>query len=214
MILNHVLDILLPASCLLCKADLRSGEGKGVCRLCLSQLSLTPQTHVQPTPALDALFTLGLFEGNLRDLLHLFKYAGKDYLAPLLGGFLARHSEFSNVDVIVPVPMPFWREIKRGYNQAELLAQYLSTQWEIPVKSVFLKKKYALSQTLLSKEKRLKNAQKSIYARCHEKGKGSALLVDDVCTTGATLSRCAELLKTAGFNRVFAAAIAREPLRY
>jgi ComF family protein len=164
-----------------------------------------------PPPA-PALFPMPE-RGSLR---HKLKYAGKDYVAGPLGRLLAekmRESpELRVSEGIVPVPLHFWRERKRGYNQSELLAVSLGNLTGLPVERRALKKiRPTRSQTELSREERIENVAGAFAVRRPETVRGRTLvLVDDVCTTGATLDACASALKEAGAKRVLALTVARQ----
>jgi ComF family protein len=145
-----------------------------------------------------------------------FKYRGKDYLAkPLADLWWSRHGDSmgDGPDVVIAVPSGPWTEFRRGYNQSALLAEALARRFARPVYARALRKRPAPSQTTLSRDRRFSNARKSFDLRRAETLKGRiVLLVDDTCTTGATLSACAALLRRAGVREVHGAAIARESM--
>jgi ComF family protein len=112
--------------------------------------------------------------------------------------------------------MSYWKEMKRGYNQSQLLAEELGKRWEIPVKTACLRRTlWSASQTTLSRRERWKNAAKSIRFKTSRATIAGAniLLIDDVLTTGATLESCARILKQEGARSVVGLALARERLQ-
>ena len=141
----------------------------------------------------------------INGLIKSFKYSGKRYLAEVFASKLKTLylSEFETADAIVFVPMTEERLEERGYNQAELLANELSSLIGIPVLPNALKKtRETPRQANLTKAERRSNLQKSFTAYASEiKGK-SLLLVDDVLTTGATADIIAGLLKKKGATKV------------
>ncbi|MDE5769473.1 MAG: ComF family protein [Oscillospiraceae bacterium] len=114
---------------------------------------------------------------------------------------------YGRADFIVPVPMHPAEIRRRGYNQAALIAAELSGLLEIPCRDDILFRKKSVSQHLLNAQERAKNVENfGIYPVSFENL--HMILCDDVLTTGNTMSRCAELLKSAGAVRVTAASAA------
>lgn len=151
------------------------------------------------------------FDGALKELIYLYKYSGKDYLSQPLASLITKQWPLCpfQTDAILPVPMPFWREMRRGYNQSLLLAQKLSQTWKQPLIKGEIQRKWNRSQTDLTREQRLANAAKGFGVRKNIRNSHKhVLLVDDVLTTGATLDACARLLKKAGASKVSALTLA------
>lgn len=108
-------------------------------------------------------------------------------------------------DCIVPVPLHPSRQRSRGFNQAELLAKALGEQLELPVRLLLKKTKRTMDQKSLGRLERKKNVQDVFSVDAEALGEdipGVVLLVDDVVTTGSTLSACAAVLKAQGILRV------------
>lgn len=171
-----------------------------------------------PGSPMERVFTAGVFDGPLRDLIHAFKYRGRDYLSHPLGKFWLKRTLFrpDEIDLIVPVPMPFWKKWRRGYNQAFLVADEIARVWNKPLADSLLGRfNRSPSQTILNRRRRFQNADASFYMRRKklDLNQRTILLIDDVCTTGATFTACARLLKSAGARRVYAGAVARELLK-
>lgn len=151
----------------------------------------------------------------MRALLHLFKY---DRVAPLtrplaqlLGLVLYQEPALRQVDIIVPVPLYPARERLRGYNQALLLARQLARTFNLPLAAAALiRTRDTASQTGLTPRQRRENVRGAFKVPDSSRIKGKRiLLIDDVATTGATLSACARALKRAGAASVQAATVAR-----
>jgi ComF family protein len=163
--------------------------------------------------ALDMVRALGPYEGVLRDVLHALKYSGRRSTAPLLAQLLgARYPEvLHGAHAIVPVPLHPWRAWTRGFNQATLIAVHLG----VPVRRLLRRRRRTSPQFGLSAGERRENVARAFTLS------GRALLwpslvraavlvlVDDVCTTGATLDACAEVLKAHGAREVRALVVAR-----
>jgi ComF family protein len=124
----------------------------------------------------------------------------------------ARWPELAGYDALVPVPLHPKRLRERGYNQAELLARELGGRIGLPVLDLLERAKATKPQWDLDKESRLKNLAGAFTAGAETKGL-SLLLIDDVCTTGASLEECGRALHRAGAERVAAFVFARQTLR-
>lgn len=116
-------------------------------------------------------------------------------LGELVGAELFSTGFFHGVDIIVPVPMHYWKQIRRGYNQTHHIAAGVSEATGLPVSKSLKAVRAHRTQTALSKEERLANTGGIFKVISPEEIRGKhILLVDDVCTTGATLISAAEAL--------------------
>jgi ComF family protein len=159
-----------------------------------------------------------VYQGAIRNAIHRYKYAGRKGLgiplATLLYGAWTRWPELRPIDALVPVPLHRTSYRQRGYNQAEILAQSLSQRTSIPVLAKGLVRiRKTKPQFELTKEDRLSNLAGALEFESAEdrplKGM-NFLLIDDVCTTGATLIECARALRQAGAPRVKALVVAKD----
>lgn len=212
-IVKTCLKYLFPSTCVVCRDDIPHEGGSPVCEGCLSGVSWLHRKQKGMKP-LSFYYAPLDFHGPCRDLIHAYKYQGKDYLTPVLVDlWLTKwRPEKENIDCLVPVPMPFWKEIRRGYNQAALLAHELGKRTLIPVESGWLKRTpLPKPQAALSQTERAMNAMKSFTLNKKPKEMPKrVLLIDDVSTTGATLKVCARLLKKAGIEEVWGSTLAYE----
>lgn len=170
--------------------------------------------------------------GPLRTAIHRFKYHGRTQLAGLLAELVVRalregpepgdtrdryyrpppQLDLSTLDAIVPVPLHPRRQRDRGFNQAALLAQEIARDLSLPVEPGLLRRvKDTPAQVGLSLRERQLNVRGAFSAAERGLIEGrSVLLVDDVCTTGATLNECAKTLKRSGAALVWAVTVARQ----
>ncbi len=164
----------------------------------------------------------GIYDGSLLALIHQFKYSGRSGLARPLGEMLchtyARYWEVGDIDWIVPIPLHPRKLRRRGFNQSfQLLAkwpQYFSGKnggHQVAIKADLLRRvRWTAPQTGLGRRERQSNIKGafSLADGAHVENR-SVLLVDDVYTTGATVTECARVLLTEGADRVDVLTLAR-----
>ena len=161
---------------------------------------------------IDGIRSVALFEGTLREAIHRFKYNYIRELTVPLGEMLVAFWERASLvaDLIVPVPLHARRVRERGYNQAALLAQCLGDATGMPVICDGLRRnRHTVSQSGLSAEERRRNVEGAFSCVGSRVERMRVLLVDDVCTTGATLEACSVALRAGGARTVWALTVAR-----
>lgn len=218
-----LLDLLFPPRCVIC----RRAEAAWFCSACRAQIDIIPPPlcdrcgrplRVKDCPScsklplqIDGIRAMAFFEGNLRKAIHAFKYEHRPELAGVLGSLLSGYLYVHPLpaDAVAPVPLHPSREHTRGYNQALLLARELGAQTNLPVMEDTLKRVRATrSQTELGAVQRQANVKGAFAADMRVAGK-RLLLIDDVCTTGATMDECSVALKQRGALLVWGLALAR-----
>ena len=234
---HGLLDIVYPRKCLACKTDIKqSSVDNLVCLPCFDSIkrNLPPfchscGRHLQKNnltrnicPAclktrlhFDRAFSPCVYEGVIKDLIHEFKYKGKDYLGRTLSRLMIEFIREYNLpmgylDFIVPIPLHKARLREREFNQAQILSNHIAKEFKKETLSdILLKNRHTRTQTDLATDERLLNVRESFSLNKQKslKGKG-VLLVDDVLTTGATSSEAARVLKQAGANMVFVLTLA------
>lgn len=171
-------------------------------------------------PAFKEARAVYVHEGELRELMLAFKYAGALHLAGTFAAMMAEavkaHSHWFGGKrlVLVPVPMHRRKLVRRGYNQARELAVLLGRELDRPCVEVLKRLPDQRPQAALAREQRLRHARHSYAAderkmRRHPVRGCDVLLVDDIFTTGATADACARLLLRAGAASVCALTLAR-----
>jgi competence protein ComFC len=241
-IANLILDTLFPISCLFCKTD-----GFWICDECLGKINLLSfqvcpycEKNIMPggricpycrekfigknqLAPLDSLIVAAKYKDqNISHFIHLFKYRFIFDLCGPLGKILVRsiiQNNLSLPDLIVPVPLHKRRLRWRGFNQSELLANFISQNlapgFEIPViADIIFRKKYTVPQMKIKNYSQRKKNLHNVFVLDRDKINSVAgkkiLLVDDVATTGSTLIECGRVLKTAGVDKIYACVIARQ----
>jgi ComF family protein len=173
------------------------------------------------TPAFTALRSCFDFDGPLREAIHRYKYQGQSSLAVLLADEMMRFwqtgcgntLEIPHCDWVTPVPLHWWRAHRRGYNQSELLANHFSYDTGIPAKVLLRRIRPTRPQIELAREQRAQNVQNAFQVDDALKPllrQKTVLLMDDVCTTGATLRECASALRKGGAAAIYALTVARQ----
>lgn len=196
------LDLLFPPHCVGCER-----VGSFFCSHCRATITPAEERSIR---YLDGMVACGEFAGPLRDAIHALKYDGVRRIAADLAALLSGAVDDSwLVDVIVPVPLHTSRKNERGYNQAELIAQELGTVIGARVDANSLQRVRATeSQVGLTAGERLRNVEDAFAVRSGALAGRGVLLLDDVLTTGATLTACAKALRDAGVATVYGAAVA------
>ncbi|MBD3365848.1 hypothetical protein GF360_00725 [candidate division WWE3 bacterium] len=154
------------------------------------------------------LFSYFVYEKRIRDCIRKAKYSKKQFAAlrevtkHAVSDMLARNIKFQ-ADYIIPIPLSTRKKHSRGFNQAKVIAEILGRAYKIPYQySILTRQKTTTAQHRLNKRERLKNmkgAFKVVPGMAGlKKNKMRFLLVDDICTTGATLTEAAQTLYAAG----------------
>jgi ComF family protein len=157
------------------------------------------------------------YKDPLRTCIHSLKYGGNIRVASPLGLLLAKTYRASNIqaDIIVPVPLHPERLRERGYNQATLLAKVCAQEVGVPLNTSLLQRTRATqAQVELRGYERYSNVVEAFRCLSHIATKGLlkrkvVVIIDDVCTTGATLEACAAPLFAAGASEVWGIVLAR-----
>lgn len=156
-----------------------------------------------------------LYTHPIRSAIHALKYENCREMAPLLARYLVAafakpcwQNLPSAIDAVIPVPTHLDRKKERGYNQAELLATEFCRRTQLNLQPAWVERiEYKRSQVGLTMIERFENVQNAFLASSHVQGR-TILLIDDLCTTGATLNACAAAIKDAGGRATYALALA------
>lgn len=203
-----ITDIVFPPRCIGCDR-----WGVMLCGACRSSLRfLRTAAHL---PRLDKqyfgeAYSALAYEGLAADWIHQFKYSRKFFVGRQLAALLAETPvPWGDYDFLVPVPLHWRRQWRRGFNPSRLLAHQLGKKRAKPVGDFLKRVRGTPQQTRLSLEARLKNTAGAFAARKPFSAKSRLLLIDDVLTTGSTVNECARVLKKGGAGRVDVLTLAR-----
>ncbi len=182
-----------------------------VCGLPLVHPGLCPTCEASHPPY-EALRSWAVFEGPIREALHSLKYHRNMALGDAFAQYLVEYVKKLGwqVDMVVPVPLGRQRMKERGYNQAGLLAMPLSyiLHWHYLPRAVF-RVRETRTQVGLSGTERKENITGAFRADPAMASGKVVLLMDDIATTGSTLTACSEALREAGAKTVYALTLAR-----
>ncbi len=228
-ILEGLSDLIYPHNCILCHRLLLIHNPQiFLCASCLSTIEhnfppFCPKCskHLinteQPLCSdclkreyhFDYAYSACFYNDTLRRLIHLFKYANKTSLRHHLGNLILSflrtyHINLGKFDVLIPIPLHPIRFRERGYNQSHLLAQEIARHWKIPLSSDnLIRIRHTKNQALVGLKNRWTNIQGAFRIKHSSQFlEKSVLLVDDLLTTGTTVSEAARMLKEAGAKKV------------
>jgi ComF family protein len=162
----------------------------------------------------ERVMRLGPYDGLLRDVILRLKHLQGDVLAELVGELWAEHAEARlrdlHADVVVPVPLHWWRRWRRGYNQSLALARGLAARLQIPCRPRLLRRiRNTPFQTQQTPSARPVNVRRAFRTHSTYLVGKSVMLVDDVMTTGSTANEAAGAMRSAGAVRVAVVVLAR-----
>ena len=216
--MDRLFDVLLPPHCPGCGV-----EGAAPCARCRVQIGRRLGEPASVPLGLPAAMPAGLvqlewcsaFTGPARASIHALKYDGERRLASALGELMARRWQAVAIggNVLVPVPVHAARRRERGFDQAELLARVVGEALNLPVVPAVRRASRTVAQHGLGRSARAGNVGRAFAAAERHlpavRGRW-VVLIDDVVTTGATLSACAAVLHEAGVTTVSGLTLARE----
>ncbi len=233
-LLDAIVSLFYPAVCAGCGTDVNAG--RHICGQCESQLTRIVQPFCakcsEPFPGalsnpfdcancgrrklcFDAAISVFRSRGIVRKIILDFKYGRQIHLRHVVATWLLAALDDERLrdrqfDLIVPVPLHPARLRERGFNQAALLAELLARKISVEHRAVLRRVRWTTTQTAFDRVERIQNLRGAFRLRGRANVRESrVLLVDDVLTTGSTLSECARILKKAGARSVHAITAAR-----
>jgi ComF family protein len=220
---NKLFDFVLPRFCCSCKHKLTTIEDT-MCDICFSLIQRSTSVRLQREYArkfknkkiISDFYSPFVFEKDkeLQHAIHGLKYDKKFPAGVFLGKVLAAEMKINHtnwqLDLIVPIPLHHLKKAERGYNQAYYIAKGISKMLKVKVSDRIVKRiKYTESQTKMNLNEREENISGAFKVKWKYLIRGkNILLLDDVITTGATISECGKILLEAGAKKIYAASVA------
>ncbi|MDX9892792.1 MAG: ComF family protein [Patescibacteria group bacterium] len=214
---QKVIDLLFPVECLGC-----TKIGQWLCDDCLNNIAIAEKNFLAEEkfrPLTGLIVALDYHQPLFAKALHCYKYNYIKDLGECLAPFLIKAisrvylaKKLKGFDLIIPMPLARQRLVWRGFNQSEILARLVSKEFDWPLAdNVIARKHRRQPQVGLGATARIENVKGVFKIRVpFVLTDKRILLIDDVLTTGATLTECARILKSAGAAEVWAAVLARD----
>ena len=210
---SGLLDLFFPPKCAFCRRVLKPGED-GMCALCETTLRRAPRGGAQTGDFFSVCVSPLYYEDSVRDSILRFKFREATVYANIYGRLIAgciRENLTGRYDLISWVPLSAERLKKRGYDQAMLLAMAAALELDdVAVETLNKHTDVPAQSGVGSEEKRRANISGVFRVPDAELVQDKRiLLIDDIVTTGATISECARVLRRAGAAEVLCATLAR-----
>lgn len=206
---RRALSVVFPNICPFCGRAIEPREY--YCEACLELLPRV-RAELPPPENVSLLYACCWYSGIARDAVHMLKFGCLIYPADAFGLMMSEMLRGVEADALVPVPSGLKSMDKRGFTPAEEIAKRISMRLDIPIENALTADIDKIEQKTLTRKSRKINARNSFHLAKHADVGGKRLLIiDDVTTTGSTLSVLAEMLLNAGAADVSAAVFAQVP---
>lgn len=207
IIVNNIKKILFPPRCPGCDGLLSPGSERCFCPDCVDRVEKICDREYKKN-----LLCLYLYEGVMKKSMYRFKYLNRrSYIETFLEVSEKETKEFiekNRPEVVIPVPMYPPKKRKRGYNQAEVISSAISKRFSIPEdRDLLYRSRETKALKKMTPQERTNNLKNAFKIRGNSIKWKRILLVDDIYTTGATLSASATVLLNAGAEAVFSVCI-------
>ena len=207
---RRLLAIIFPERCPYCCEVIKPLEY--ACEDCKE--SMTSEAYTRKIQGIYEVFSAFPYEGKYKDAILRLKFGKAKQFAPQLAQITAERlsecTDVSDFDVITYVPLHKDTLKERGFNQSELLARYLSETLGLPCEEILKKTKKNKPQHKLLKNERQKNVEGVFGCTKKKLAKGRRIIVvDDIITTGCTLSECVKVLGENGAGEIFCVTFAK-----
>lgn len=206
---RRALSVFFPNICPFCGRTIDARDY--YCEPCRELLPII-NGELPPPENVSRLYACCWYSGIARAAVHMLKFKCLIYPADTFGLMMSRVLQNVNADALVPVPSGFLSIEKRGFSPAEVIAECVSMRLDIPILNALTADFDKIEQKTLTRKSRILNARKCFHKAKNVSVVGKRLLIiDDVTTTGSTLSALAEILLNAGAADISAAVFAQVP---
>jgi len=208
---KFILDLLFPINCLECNQ-----EGKFICSSCFEKIPVNEKdVRFNKDSDLDKLIIASNYSYPLiKEVIHRYKYDFVKELANPLGQLMVKKLNQENIkdSILIPIPLHLKRLRWRGFNQADLLAQQINKELNIPINNdLLIRTKHTLPQAKIENaQERQQNIKQAFGLKNMISLENKIIiLIDDISTTGATLKECAKILKPLKPKKIYGLVIAK-----
>ena len=228
--MNYIKELLFPRRCPVCDGIVKIGEGK-ICERCETKLipitekwclkcgkplKQEEREYCRDCVRRNHVFVRGravFAYDNRAESVYRFKYRGRqeyaEYYGEMSATVLAEEKEFQCAEALIPVPLHYSRQRKRGYNQAALFARKLGEIWKIPVEEeIVIRKRNTKPLKQLNPLERQNNLKKAFKIVQNDVKLNTIILVDDIYTTGSTIDAVARVFSDIGVRKIYFVTIA------
>jgi ComF family protein len=228
---NIFLNILFPLICLNCETDLQKDEIENrVCNECLKSIVINssffcPKCNARfaenkKTCHLESKYLLASVTSYnnkaIKNIIHFLKYKKwrslENVIKPIVEKYIENISYNFNDFIIIPIPLHSDRQKERGFNQAEIIGEIISTKLNLPLKNQIIKRnRYTEPQAKSKTSEERKNNIKNCFSVINSEkiNNKNIILVDDIHTTGSTINEASKTLKDAGVKKIIAFVLAK-----
>ncbi len=232
--IRSLLSLVFPLECRICKKTLKTENLTYICSECFAKIRFIEEPYClkcsRPLRPFEnrickdcrkekryfkRIYSMGLYQGVLREAILLLKYERVKALIPPLGELLLKYCQrnlkMSDFDLVLPAPLFRSKKKEREFNQAEAFAQIIGKHFFLSVSNeTLLRIRDTRSMSSLKAEERKKNVRGAFMVKEGEEVRNRRiLLIDDICTTAATVDECSKVLLAAGAKEVTILTLAR-----
>jgi len=206
-----MLNLFFPPKCIFCGRIIEA-DCEAICAECLA--TLKRPAEYSPLDYTAGVAAAAVYTDDVRSAIARYKFNGQTWLAEPFAELLAeavRERLDGRFDTVTYVPLSHRRHRKRGYNQAQLLAEAVALKLEVPCVQALRKIRNTRENSSITGDEAAKTRKKNVanaYEALPDIGERRFLLIDDVLTTGSTASECARVLLAADAESVVVAAFA------
>lgn len=212
--LNNILDLVYPNVCGICGEICKDS----LCKKCENAIKKYKIDLISKNPKMyfDESMHIFKYDEIIRQKIIEYKFQEKSYLYKTFAKIILKNEKvcgfFEKYDIMIPVPIHKKRRLKRGYNQAELIAKEICKNVDLEQKTnVLTKQKNIVAQSELNKNERMQNIKNAFGIKnANEIKNKNIILFDDIYTTGSTVNECSRILKKVGVNQIGILTIAKD----
>ena len=233
-LIKTLLSLIFPLECRICKKTLEAENLTYICSECFTKIRFIEEPYClrcsRPLRPFEnrickdcrkkkryfkRIYSMGLYQGVLRKTILLLKYQRVKALIPPLGELLLKYCQrnlkMSGFDLLLPVPLFRSKKRHREFNQADAFTRIIAEHYSLPLSNKnLLRIRDTKSMSNLNSEERRKNVRGAFIVKEEEEVRNrKILLIDDICTTAATVDECSKVLLTAGVKEVTVLTLAR-----